>query len=128
MVEVRYNRWSAWLQVALGLVLLGTGIALSPTIAGLILLLAGAVTVHIASLRLRESDVLLRLTPERIWTKEFGWQPWKKLVVNLESDRNGYTLEIHRPSSFTPRFYARVSTLTITAKELKAWAMQFATR
>jgi hypothetical protein len=128
MIEVRYNRRSAWLQVLYGVILAGMGIwLLCFTIAGLLLMLIGAVIIHVASLRLREHDVLLRLTPKQLWTKEFGWQPWSKLIVSMQYDRNGYTLEIHKPSDFTPRFYARVSTLTIDKKDLLSWVERYAT-
>lgn len=128
MREVRYNRWSAWLQAGLGLALAGMGIVsvFAPeenelAFGGLIFVLVAAIILHRARLRLKEQDVLLRLTLDKVWTKEFGWQPWEKLVVSLEYGKQGYILEMHKPDKFTPRFYENVSTLNIDADELKKW-------
>lgn len=82
--------------------------------------------VLVNRLKLKEKDVLLRLMPTQIWTKEFGWQPWKGLLVKLEDSRQGCSLEIRRPNTFTPRFFEYVSVLTIRETELLNWVKRFA--
>ncbi|WP_324672846.1 hypothetical protein [Hymenobacter sp. GOD-10R] len=89
--------------------------------------LLGALVIHMASLRLKESDVLLRLTPEKVWTKELGWQSWEDLAVSLERVRLGYySIEIRRLHDLTPRFFEYVPYLDIEGKELASWVQQFA--
>ena len=74
-------------------------------------------------MRLQENDVLLRMTPEMVWTKEFGWQPWGKLEIKLKDNGKygGLVLEIHKPDEFTPRFLEYIGTLDIDEEELRDW-------
>lgn len=48
-------------------------------------------------------------------------------MVKLEDSRQGYSLEIRRPNTFTPRFFEYVSVLTIRETELLNWVERFAT-
>ena len=78
MREVRYVREQAWTMAALGLLVAAGGIAIPvfaalSWIAGAIVVFVGAVIVHIGRLQLQEPDVLLRLSADRLWTKELGW-------------------------------------------------------
>ncbi|WP_188814952.1 hypothetical protein [Hymenobacter cavernae] len=94
---------------------------------GIIEALVGALIIHMANLRLKERDVLLRLTPEKVWTKELGWQSWENLAVSLERIRLGYySLEIRPVNDLTPRFFEYVPYLDIEGEELKRWVQQFA--
>lgn len=127
---VKYVRWRAFALAAVGLLVMGVGVASVVSSLGnfalaSLVILIGAVIVHIARLRLKESDTLLILTPDRIWTKELGWQAWGNLLVILHETGGMDTLEIRRPEDFTPRFFERVSTLNIHAHELRQWIKRF---
>ncbi|MGI4865257.1 MAG: hypothetical protein ACRYFZ_15150 [Janthinobacterium lividum] len=130
MREVKYVRWKAWISVAFGLAIAGVGLAacweFNKLPLGAAVTLFGAVMVHVARLRLVESDVLLRLTPDKIWTKEFGWQPWGSLVVDLDINHRESSLEIHRPNEFTPRFREDIAKLDISPAELRHWVTRYA--
>ncbi|QDA59583.1 hypothetical protein [Hymenobacter jejuensis] len=132
MKEVKYIRWKAMVFVAFGASISFVGAYLCSDferiILGIAVFVFGALLMHVGRLRLRENDVLLRLTPEAIWTKEFGWQPWNKMVVELDRTQRAFTatLEIHRPNDATPRFFEYVSHLTISENELRQWLERFA--
>ena len=129
MREVRYVRWKAILSVCIGAFVILCGLALCiefDSFMPSIIVLLGAVRAYTGNLRVREKDVLLRFTPQEIWTKEFGWQAWSNLEVVLEEAGQGYTIEIRRTGHYTPRFLEYVSNLTIDAHELKKWIQQFA--
>jgi hypothetical protein len=130
MREVKYIRWKAWVGVALGLGVALGGLVVCHDLAylfpGAAIILAGALIAHVARLRLVENDVLLRLTPDRIWTKEFGWQPWNNLVIELDINQRESSLEIHRPTEFTPRFRENIAHLDISPAELRRWVARHA--
>lgn len=139
MREVKYVRWKAWVHVALsgGLVLGGLALAwvTSEALPGLPVAFVGAVLVHISRLPLREPDVLLRLTPTRVWTKELGWQEWGKVLVFVERTTERWGggwrsshLVVHRPNEFTPRFFENIAMLDIGEAELRRWLGQYARR
>ena len=131
MKEIRHVRWKAIVQVVTGAVIASGGLLLllhgNNALLGWASLVFGAIMVLVNRLKLKEKDVLLRLMPTQIWTKEFGWQPWEGLLVKLEDSRQGYSLEIRRPNTFTPRFFEYVSVLTISETELLNWVKRFAT-
>jgi hypothetical protein len=132
MLEVKYVRWKAFIQLAFGILLAVSGILLAVCTEGLILVgvvavFAGMIFIQMARIRLQESDTILLLTPTMVWTKEFGWQPWESLLFILENTRKDCTLEIRRPTDFTPRFFEWVGTLTISKSELSQWIKRFAT-
>ncbi|MBF9224179.1 hypothetical protein [Hymenobacter ruricola] len=130
MKEVRYVRWKAMMQVMVGAAIATGGLLIiassKQALPGVLFLIFGTIMALVNRLKLKEKDVLLRLTPEQIWTKEFGWQPWGSLLVKLENSRQGYSLEIRRPTDFTPRFHEYVSALTISEHELQDWVKRFA--
>jgi hypothetical protein len=132
MGEVKYVRWKAWVGVAFGLAVVLGGLAVCRDLAylfpGAAIILAGAVMAHVARLRLVENDVLLRLTPDKIWTKEFGWQPWTNLVIELAINQRESSLEIHWPNEFTPRFRENIAHLDISPAELRQWVARYAVR
>jgi hypothetical protein len=132
MREVKYIRWRAWSSVAFGLVVALGGLAICRDLAylfpGAAIALLGALIAHVARLRLVENDVLLRLTPDRIWTKEFGWQPWGKLVIDLDINHRESSLEIHWPNEFIPRFREDIAKLDISPAELRQWVERYAVR
>jgi hypothetical protein len=128
MREVKYSRGNAYFSLSFGLtVLAGSTYALVLDFANLffarVFMLSGAIIVQISRSRLQAKDVLLRLTPDMVWTKEFGWQPWEKLEVELKDKGKygGLTLEIHRPNEFTPRFLESIDSLDIDEEELRQW-------
>jgi hypothetical protein len=132
MLEVKYVRWKAFIQLAFGILLPVSGILLAvctegPILVGVVAVFAGMIFIQMARLRLQENDIILRLTPTMVWTKEFGWQPWESLLFILENTRKDCTLEIRRPTDFTPRFFEWVGTLTISKSELSQWIKRFAT-
>ena len=128
MREVKYVRWKAWRDVALsGLLTLG-GLALAWVLAsgwlGLLVAFVGAVLMHISRLPLLEKDVLLRLTPTGVWTKELGWQRWEQVRAYLENgSRSGppNILIIHRLHEVTPRFFEYIGALDVDRKEVQYW-------
>jgi hypothetical protein len=131
MLEVKYVRWKAFIQLSFGIVLAVIGILLAlctagPILVGVVAVFAGMIFIQMARIRLQESDTILRLTPTMVWTKEFGWQPWESLLFILENTRKDCTLEIRRPTDFTPRFFEWVGTLTISKSELSQWIKRFA--
>jgi hypothetical protein len=132
MREVKYVRWKAWVGVAFGTVIALGGLVvcrdLESLFPGAAIILLGAVMAHVARLRLIENDVLLRLTPNKIWTKEFGWQPWGSLVVDLAINHRESSLEIHWPNEFTPRFREDIAKLDISPAELRQWVERYAMR
>jgi hypothetical protein len=132
MREVKYIRWKAWVGVAFGAAVALGGLAVCRDLAylfpGAAIVLLGAVLVHVARLRLLENDVLLRLTPDKVWTKELGWQPWDRLVIDLATNRQSSSLEIRRPNEFTPRFWENVAHLDISLAELRQWVARYAVR
>jgi hypothetical protein len=132
MLEVKYIRWKAFMQLPFGILLVVSGILLAvcttaSIFTGVVAVLPGMIFIQMARIRLQERDTILRLTPTMVWTKEFGWQPWESLLFVLENTRKDCTLEIHRPTDFTPRFFEWVGTLTINKSELSQWIKRFAT-
>ena len=132
MREVKYVRWKAWVGVVFGVAVALGGLAvcrdLDYLFPGAAIVLLGSLMAHVARLRLLENDVLLRLTPDKIWTKEFGWQPWERLVIDLDINRRSSRLEIRRPNEFTPRFWENVAHLDISPAELRQWVARYAVR
>jgi hypothetical protein len=131
VIEVRYIRWKAFILLAFGILLVVCGILVAvctagPILAGVVAVFAGVIFIQMARLRLEERDTILRLTPKMVWTKEFGWQPWENLLFILEYTSKDCTIEIRRPTDFTPRFFEWVGTLTIDKSELSHWIKRFA--
>jgi hypothetical protein len=132
MLEIKYVRWKAFIQLAFGILLAVSGILLAvctegPILVGVVAVFAGMIFIQMARIRLQARDTILRLTPTIVWTKEFGWLPWKDLLFIIEQGRRDCTIEIRRPNNITPRFFEWVGTLTISKSELSQWIKRFAT-
>lgn len=133
MREVRYAREQARAMAALGIIVVLASVAIAlfaevSWIAGCIIVFVGAVIAHICRLPLQESDVLLRLTADRVWTKELGWRRWTEVETRLykRPAKPGQLagpgqLEIRLPHDANRRFIESIGTLDIDLAELEWW-------
>jgi dipeptide/tripeptide permease len=80
MREVRYDQSQSWFLVGVGVCVVGGaaawGLLNDAWIGAGVIVFIGAVIIHLGRIRLQEKDVLLRLTIDRVWTKELGWRRW----------------------------------------------------
>ena len=134
MREVRYVREQGWAIAALGVLAAGGGVILVlytdvSWIVGAIVVFVGAVVVHIARLQLQETDVLLRLSADRVWTKELGWRKWSDVEIRLYKRQTRSSgeitgpgqLEIRLPNDANRRFIESIGNLDISQSELEQW-------
>lgn len=120
-------------MAALGLIVVAGSVAIAVFadvnwIAGCVIVFVGAVIAHVCRLPLQEADVLLRLTADRVWTKELGWRKWTEVETRLykRTARTGQMagpgqLEIRLPHDANCRFIESIGSLDIDFAELERW-------